>query len=1163
MAELPSSDTLLCAEELAPVELDSGPYETTTITSAAEKLSVSSTQMSQPPSASPSSPPESVGEDDIYSAGTPTLIQPKLNRTPRSSVMGDVPSNTTEPPARSTNVRVPESSNSESSSDPISLPNSKLSAEIEKPTGLSDTREANSTTPVLSITSTEHPAQRAPVPGRSIDDIRAMPSSLQPYQPPSTRMRSKSATHEPWRPSIKFVQTGVMQESRVSTPASSGSFNLKQQREGSSLVEDTRMSAWLKEQALGRPPSKAYEAGILDQASSEIMRPLPVSPAPKRQERYENRKKADPRPLGVDSAPAAPTGLLPPLPLARKTSVANLPEKGDRVVETVIHMPSEENVTVTRGVQLVDVSPGLPRSSNTRRAAMKKRFSWESEADEPIDEAIQHATSLEDRKQRTPTRSTYKAQPSMPQEVGIGVGPLLDHDTNRTKRSSQSMTPGRHQRNQSNHLSPRAISMTSPRLPFETVSPTHGKITANRVVVVESTEDRKASTATFETGLKKPLPPLPLVPKGRVPPKIEVDQPKSHAFEQMSELISVANAAMPSARPRSAIPPGPSAESVWRSIRTQTSRTAQRPELTTTSSDMLSAPTPDLSGRPAGHARSISQSTGPQTGLQPPRRQHSRSKSLVSASTISTTQQDPFKDVDDVPQPLTNPVWPRLQLIPPPTDGHKSHKRLSIHTTPAGVFAFHPLRSCPLFAPTSDDPETQEPQALDDFKEPMASLSLPKSYVNGPSRPSKADRPRLQVKMPFVGLPTSPRPSPRPRPELKAEESEKKPSQEPSAKTVVNESSPDQPTSLDRQRRPSTQSQVSSPTSSIFSSLRDSSVSAASSVEDLDSTNTSEPGADMNKSQAQCIPNSHLQSSNGGQIREQMPTEVVKVHIDPSDLCTSAIAPGSVEGPQATAHAGDLNQRPANVPAAIRPAGMRASLWERPRKEDRPTDQPIVPTLVVRAPTVKSRPSERRRTSKEPLPLPLSPKLPLASPRHKEANTNGYYVPLKSPAIHVVQLNEDSEEQTASPTKQQGFIQSLRKSWQFTTTNAPRLSLFPGRQGHTRSKSQSTLPERPGLVAEAIAAVGNKQATMPWQWTGARGNQSNRDSLPVDTGSISNVDATIRFFNATLQGLSKSENIEQPQPEPEMPRPDFEDDAKAKTIVRRKVGPPVVVRTGL
>lgn len=1135
MAELPSSDTLLCADELAPVELDSGPYETTIITSAAEKLSVSSIKMSQPPSASPSSPPESLDEDDIYSAGTPTRPRPSLDSRPRPTGVGDVTLKKTEPPARSINTRSSESSNPESASKPISLPISRVPAEIEKPIGFSESRQANSNTPLLSITPTEHPAQRAPVPGRSIDDICAMPSSLQPHQPISTRMRSKSATHEPWRPSIKFVQTGVMQESQVSTPALSGSFNLEQRGEDSSSVEDTRVSAWLKGQA---GPAKLQERD------------------PKRDPK---RKIPDPRPSGVDSVPAAPTGLLPPLPLARKTSEVNVTEQRDRVVETIIHMPSVESMTVTRGVQLVDVSPGLPRSSNTRRgAAMKKRFSWEIGADEASGEAVEDATNLGYRKQRTPTEPTHKAQPSVPQDVGNGAGPPLGHDTNRTKRSSQSMTPGRHQRNQSSHLSPRTAPSTSPRLPFETVSPTHGKITANRVVVIESTEDRKASTATFETGLKKPLPPLPLAPKGRVTPKIELDQPKSHAFEQMSELIAVANAAMPSARPRSAVPPGPSAESVWRSIRTQTSHTAQRPELTTASSNMLSATTPDLSGRPAGHARSISQLTGPQTGLQPPRRQHTRSQSMVSPSTMSPTQHDPFKDVDDVPQPLTNSVWPRLQVIPPPSDGHKSHKRLSIHTTPAGVFAFHPLRSSPVFSPTSDDPETQEPQPLDDVKEPTTSLSLPKSFVNGTSRTSKADRPRLQVKMPFVGLPTSPRPSPRPRPEPKAEESQKTPMQGSREKPVVDESNIDQPTSLDRQRRPSTQSQVSSPTSSIFSSMRDSSVSATSSMEDLDSTPTSDPGADMNKSQAQCIPNSHLQSSNKEKIREQMPTEIVKVHIDPSDLCTSPTVSASVEVPQATEHSCVPTQRPANVPAAIRPAGMRASLWERPRKEDRPTGQPIVPTLVVRAPTVKSRPSGRRETSNEPLPLPQSPRLPLASPKHHELNTNGYYEPLKSPAIHVVLLNEDSEQQTASPTKQQGFIQSLRKSWQFTTSNAPRLSLFAGRQGHTRSRSQSTLPERHGLVAEAIAAVGNKQATMPWQWTGARDNWTNRDSLPVDTGSISNVDATIRFFNSTLSGRSKPVDID--QPEQEMPRPDFGDDAKAKTIVVRKVGPPIVVR---
>lgn len=284
MAELPSNDTLLCAEELAPVELDSGPYETTIITSPTEKLSVSSIKMSQLPSASPSLAPESLDEDDIYSAGTPTLVQPSLDSRPHPTVIEDVTLNKTQPSARSTNTRISESSNPESSSKPISHPISRGPAEIEKPTDFSESRRANNSTPLLSITSTEEPAQRAPVPGKSIDDIRAMPSSLQPHQPVSTRMRSKSATHEPWRPSIKFVQTGVMQESQVSTPALSGSFNLERKEEGSSSVEDTKVSAWLKEQSLGRPPSKEYEAGISDQVSSGSTRPVPVSPA-KRQER--------------------------------------------------------------------------------------------------------------------------------------------------------------------------------------------------------------------------------------------------------------------------------------------------------------------------------------------------------------------------------------------------------------------------------------------------------------------------------------------------------------------------------------------------------------------------------------------------------------------------------------------------------------------------------------------------------------------------------------------------------------------------------------------------------------------------------------------------------------------------------------------------------------
>lgn len=1155
MAELPSSDTLLCADELAPVELDSGQYETMTITSAADKLSVSSITTSQPLSASPALPPESLDEDDIYSAATPTLIQSSLDSVPRPAGTGDIPSNKTEPAARSTDTRVAESPNSELSSKLAPIPVTKLTAALENPTGFSESRQANITTPLVSITSTEHATQRAPIPGRSIDDIRAMPSCLQANQPVSTRMRSKSATHEPWRPSIKFVQTGPLQESQVSTPALSGSFSLEQQETGgSSSVEGTRVSAWLKEQALGRPPSKVYEAGILDQRPSERTRPVPLGPV-EGQGRDQKPKRPNPRPSGVDLAPTAPTSLLSPLPLARKNSEVELTGQGDRVVETIIVMKSVENVTTTRGVQLVDVSPGLDGSSISRRTATKKkRFSWESEADDASDEVMKFATAPGHLKHKTPAEPIREAVSSGPQEVG-GRGPAPEHDADRAKKGVQPVTPGRHQ----NH--PRTSPSTSPRLPFETNSPTHGHITANRVIVVESTEDRKPSSATFETGVRKPLPPLPLVPKGRVPPKVTPDQPKSHAFEQMSELIAVANAAMPSARPRSAVPPGPSAEDVWRSIRTQTSRAAQRPELVVPSSNMLSTTNPDLSGRKGNHARSVSQFSGSPTGLQPPRRHHSRSQSLISGSAISPPHQNPLKDSDDVPQPLSSiqAVWPKLQVIPPPTDGHKSHKRLSIHTTPAGVFAFHPLRSAPVYAPTSDASETEEPQPLDGIKEPATSLSLPKSYINATSRTSRAERPRLEVKMSFVGLPTSPRPSPRLRSESKAEQPKNTPVQQASERPVVDESTTNQPTSLAMQRRPSTQSQVSSPTSSIFSSMRDSSVSATSSMEDLDTTPVSVPDADMNKIQAHSNPNSHLTFANRERTREHVPSEVVKVHVDPSDLCTSPTAPASVEDSPTLGLSDIPTRRPADVPVAIRPAEMRASLWERPRREDRPAYEPVIPTLVVRAPTVKSRRSERQETSDESPPIPRTPKLPLPSPKH-EASTSGHYEPLISPMIHVVQLNEDSEQQTPSPTKSQGFMQSLRKSWQLTTSNAPRLSLFAPRQGHTRSRSQSTLPERYGLVGEAIAAVGNKQASMPWQWTG-RDSSSNRDSLPIDTGSISNVEATIRYFNSTIRGRSSSENID--QPEPEMPRPDFEEDAKAKTIVVRKRGPPIVVRTSV
>lgn len=1013
--------------------------------------------------------------------------------------------------------------------------------------GFSKSHGPVSAMPLVSTSFADHRAQRTLTPGRSIDDIQAMPSSLQPHQPLSNRTRSKSATYEPWRPTIKFVQTGLMQESQVSTPGLSGISLLHQQDQNSGSVGDTRMSAWLIEQALGRPPSDPYKADSLDRDSSGIAHNKAIDSV-EQQGHDKGCSSPEPRTSESSRKGVTLTTFQPPFPPARIMQSEKLPEQQDRVIETIIDVPAMENGPISRGVQLVDVSPGFSRSSmEHRRATKEKRFSWESEVDGRGAGVKEHSAAPD-------SPITFPPVAITPQENGdvSTKGPLLERVTDHSEDDPPSVAHAApHQGRAVMCPSPRASAVPSPRLPFDTFSPTHGQITANKVVLVEPTFERKASIATIEVGLQKPLPPLPLASKGQPIQELTSKHPTSHAFDQISELIAVANAAMPSARPLSAVPPGPSAESVWRSLRTQALRSARSPGFGAPATKSL-----ELPNRTNGRSRSNSQLTGPNTSLAPPARHHSRSRSLNAAAEFPPTRPRPFNDSGLFVQTPADGYSsrPKAQERSVPADGHKSHKRLSIHATPAGLFAYHPLRSSPVFAPTSDAHEIQEPQPVDYVKDQALSLLQPKPKSDRTSRPSKEERPRLQVKSPFIGLPSSPRPSPRPRMDPQPEENAIIGADELTGQYIKHEVFVVRQASVLPHRRPSTQSQVSSPTSSIFSSMRDSSVSATSSMADIDSTPLSEGVPNLDKSQGPYFQQQdHLISGDKEEFKEQMSAVATGTHGVPSLSSVSLNPPTLPKVPQVASVSA---QRPPNVPEAIRPAGTRASLWGSARPREDPIDQPLIPTVIVRAPTVKARPLERQEMHDKQPSVPHVTKLPLAAPREDGVDAIDHIDKVAQPMVEVARLNHDSEEQIAPPTKPQGFMQSLRQSWQFTTSNAPRLSLLAG-QGHVRSKSQSTLTEPQGKVAEAIA-MAKRHAVMPWQWTD-RDRWPTRDSLPVDTGSISNVEATIRFFNSSFQARRpQSDSIDHTVLE--LSRRSFEDDKTTSTIVVRRVGPPVVVR---
>lgn len=1071
---------MLCAEELAPIELDAGPYETMTATSPTGKLVDSWTTISLPP---------------------------KSGSQRSLSLCASSPPN--------------------------------------------------------------HVAQGTLSPGRSVDDIQATSISLQTPEPPSNRMRSKSATYEPWHPTIKFVRAGNMQESQVSTPALSRFTILQQQGDDLSSIGHTRMSAWLSEQALGRPSSR----------TNNTCSPDPTSPGRPYQDTMKSVQHHQHDHHGGPPEPNSSDGetetwdfpsLSSPLPSSGKMQKDKLARQGDKMVERIIEVPvpAMEHVMTPHGVQLVDVSPKLPKSDILRRGAVrKKRFSWESEQDDLDPEAIEQPTDAED---STPNDSNEHVHPQkhLPRRScsisadaskdPVRIQPLEDVIDSKDGSLPSVAHAGRHQGHIILHLSPKTSPSPSPRFPLEngTLSPTRGSIAASKVVLVESAEERKASIATFEVGPHKPLPPLPLTPKHQPTVGITSKQPSSRASEQMSELIAMTNAAMPSARPQSALPHNSTAESIWRNLRTQASRATPKPGRMTTPFGAPSVKTP---GPRVGHSRSISQLTGSKKGLEAPARQHSRSQSLVSPLGPPPTYSRPFNDVDHFPQGFADGtiVGSKPQVIPAPTDGHKSRKRLSIHLTPAGTFPYHPLRSSPVFAPTADAPATEEPQPVDYVKKHAPSpLQLKPS--DRPSKFSSGEQPRLPAKMPFIGLPSSPRPRSKPSLDAPREQNATVSLDEVSSESGVYKGVAIDKIAFVTPRPSSAQSQLTSPTSSIFSNLRDSSVSATSSMADIDSAPFIGVVADTvapDENQIRRVQQyHHLMAESKEKVREQMSMEADGVHTIQMALSIPPTPLALTKFSQTTSSTGSFVEKPPNVPKEIRPAGTRASLLGAPKTEEDLTNQPLIPTVIVRAPTVKLRPPERDVTPEARPPVLHVPEL--TAPQNDASDTTHHIeTPTPQLIIDTAQCNDDVVQQNLPLAKPQGVMESLRKSWQFAT-NTPRLNLFAD-QKRTRSKSQSTLPEPHGKIAEAFA-IARKHALLPWQWND-RENWPNRDSVSLDTGSIGNVEGSIRPFNSSFQARGpESEPVGQSLPKES--RPESGSDSITSKILMRRVGPPVVVR---
>lgn len=981
-AELASSDTMLCAEELAPIELDAGPIALAgNVDEAPIPAKASPPQPaarpSVPLSGAPSTSASPEQEDDIYSA------TPVERLESQSLLLRDLPAQN-----------------------------------IVSPTNQATARQAMPTTPRFSFTSISPPIRTGDVEAATPNEMirpetrqaplpsPGRPDALRPHCPPSNRVRSEATDNPPWTPTIKFIQSGELQESQVavSPRASPG---LREEGKGAlsprvspgllALQQPTQLnkvSEWLHRQSFVEASSDLSNNMIQVQTSSGVLPPAAVEAL--RQQVHSQVPTSQglppPKPSMVATKPVAQSKQSSVL-LSGRTSpssgTVNKIDNGpdDRVVESIIEVPSTSRVGGSRGVQLKDLVPGHARKiamKGQEERQRKKRFSWEDESGSSDGKMSEDTTPALDSRPKTPTKSTTLGQISpRPDNVAI------QHSPRASPVPSPSLLMGGH------------------------LSPSH----AQKGVLVEHADlepcTASLETATLESSEDEIISPLPLAKKKRPVEDLVIQKPNSNAFDQISELIAVANAAMPSAR-RLTTAIGPIFPPVdgWHSPDKSTSQSAPG------SPDQLTArpfPPPSthqhLTVRPA-HKRSVSTQDASISGLKPPVRQHNRSQSLAAPFDSSPSSSVPRRK--PLPPNATAVVTPkRAQAVE--TDGHKSHHRASVHLTLAGSFPYHPLRSSPVLAPESNaevdndappswdlDPQLTPKPIMGSTPPATKSTQRTPLQLKVPSYPGLPSSPRPQASPRFQGLPSSPRPSPRFQPKLinnaavdtlneqqKASKStaieeprRPVPGMEAADIAVVVDPSDDEPqacmvdTSEDRAfdttgRRPS-ESTVSSPTSSIFSSLRDSSVSAMSAVSASSSLVDSyySPLADLTaemvaleKSQAQLVRQHRRTASKPQNISmEQMPIKPAHMLAltSPPLVNSPTISYSPRKGSPQPSRAGTPPQRPKNISEWIRPAGMPASpviVAPEVQKQEVAAApvRPSIPTVVIRAPTVRLR----------------------------------------------------------------------------------------------------------------------------------------------------------------------------------------------------------------
>ncbi|CAN8104063.1 unnamed protein product [Discula destructiva] len=314
-------------------------------------------------------------------------------------------------------------------------------------------------------------------------------------------------------------------------------------------------------------------------------------------------------------------------------------------------------------------------------------------------------------------------------------------------------------------------------------------------------------------------------------------------------------------------------------------------------------------------------------------------------------------------------------------------------------------------------------------------------------------------------------------------------------------------------------------------------------------------------------------------------------------------------------------QRPRDIPDAVRPAGTRASLWSASEARGDVPDSRLIQTLIVRAPTAGVRPQQtiagRESTKYSPSPetpsvvpqedivehtadqaeTPLSRsvgemrdlvKMPVFAHAENEPvpvvmppvinvidattpvdrSAVAHFIETPEPLVEIQLIIDSTQpmgvaQQEPTSARLPSFLQSLRQTFQNTTLNIPQASLSAPRPGfHTHAKSQSTSPDPPNRISEALT-MAKKQAVMAWQPTKDNERWSHSGNVSANTDSISNAGAALRFLNTSFRALRPRSMMDMAPVSSDSLRPDpslTTGENIQTTVVKRRVGLPVVVR---